>query len=43
MEFVAATMDSARIDVGPIIVTPSWQKVADAAVNTTDQEIKHHG
>jgi len=36
-------MDSPRSSVGPIIVTPSWQKVADAAVKTIDQEIKQHG
>jgi hypothetical protein len=36
-------MDSPRANVGPNIVTPSWQKVADAAVSTTDQEIKQHG
>jgi hypothetical protein len=29
--------------MGPIIVIPSWQKVADVAVKTTDQESKYHG
>jgi hypothetical protein len=42
MEF-AARFDGFTARVGPIIVTPSWQKVADAAVNRTDQEIKQHG